>query len=102
MFAVTTAKRPNWDHARGIREQQAWEEHAAFADGPFDQGIVILGGPTSSDSDDDVALLGVNAVDEREVRSIFGNDPWATIRVLRVKRSPVLDVVARRPAQQIR
>ena len=85
MFAVTTAKGPNWDHAHGIREQQAWEEHAAFADGLVDQGIVILGGPINSDSDDDVALLAVNAVDEQEVRSILGNDPWATMRILRIK-----------------
>ena len=84
-FAVTTAKGPNWDPARGIREQQAWEEHAAWADGLVDQGIVILGGPISSNSVDDVALLAVNAVDEQEVRSIFGNDPWVTIRVLRIK-----------------
>jgi hypothetical protein len=75
MFTVTRAKGPNWDHARGIREQQAWEEHAAFADGLVDRGIVILGGPISSGSDDDVVLLAVNAVVEQEARSIFG---WAS------------------------
>ncbi len=72
MFTVTRAKGPSWDYARGIREQQAWEEHAAFADGLVDRGIVILGGPISSDSDDDVVLLGVNTVVEQEARSIFG------------------------------
>jgi hypothetical protein len=68
MFTVTRAKGPNWDHARGIREQQAWEEHAAFADGLVDRGIVILGGPISSDSDDDVVLFAVNAVVEQVER----------------------------------
>jgi hypothetical protein len=75
MFTVTRAKGPNWDHARGIREQQAWEEHAAFADGLVDRGIVILGGPISSDSNDDVVLLAVNAVVEQEARS---TSSWAS------------------------
>jgi uncharacterized protein YciI len=85
VFAVTTAKGSNWDCARGIREQQAWDKHAAFADGLVDRGIIVLGGPISSDSDDDVALLVVNAADEQEVRSIFIEDPWATNMVLRIK-----------------
>jgi uncharacterized protein len=85
VFAVTTAKGPNWDLARGIREQQGWDEHAAFADGLVDRGVVVLGGPISSDRDDDVGLLVVNAADEQEVRSIFSDDPWATNMVLRVK-----------------
>ena len=85
VFAVTTAKGPNWDRARGIREQQAWDEHAAFADSLVDRGVVILGGPISSDSDEDVGLLVVNAADDQEVQSIFSNDPWATNLVLRVK-----------------
>jgi hypothetical protein len=32
VFAVTTAKGVNWDHARGMRQQSFWDEHAAFAD----------------------------------------------------------------------
>ncbi|MGH3318858.1 MAG: YciI family protein [Streptosporangiaceae bacterium] len=85
VFAVTTAKGPNWEPTRGIREQQAWEQHAAFADGLVDQGVIVLGGPISSDSDDDVALIAVEAIDDQHVRSIFGADPWATSGVLRLK-----------------
>jgi hypothetical protein len=32
VFAVTTAKGANWDHARDIRQQFFWDQHAAFAD----------------------------------------------------------------------
>lgn len=45
VFAVMTAKGPNWDTSRGNREQQAWDEHAAFFDDLVDRGVVILGGP---------------------------------------------------------
>jgi uncharacterized protein len=68
VFAVTTAKGPKWDLARGIREQRGWDEHAAFADGLVDRGVVVLGGPISTDSEDDVGLLIVNAGDAEEVR----------------------------------
>lgn len=75
MFAVITAKGPNWLLDRGIREQPAWDDHAQYFDGLVDRGVVVLGGPISSDSDDDVALLAVEARDEKELRSIFGEDP---------------------------
>jgi uncharacterized protein YciI len=85
MFAVTTAKGPNWSHACGIREQSAWDEHARFFEGLLARGIVVLGGPISSNGGDDVALLAVEAADEDELRSTFGDDPWATNGVLLIK-----------------
>ena len=85
VFAVATAKGPNWDHARGIREQQGWDEHASYFDSLVDRGVVILGGPIGGGSDEDVGLLAVDGADERELRSIFGADPWAANGVLRVK-----------------
>lgn len=85
VFAVMTARGPNWDPSRKIREQQGWDEHAAFFDSLVDKGVVILGGPISGGSDEDVALLAVNAADERELRSVFSADPWAANSVLRIK-----------------
>ena len=75
VFAVTTAKGPHWDERRGIRGQQGWEEHAVFADGLVERGVIVLGGPISGGSDEDVALLVVNAADEQELRSICNDDP---------------------------
>ncbi len=85
VFAVMTAKGPNWDSSCSIREQRAWEEHATFFDSLVDKGVVILGGPIGGGSDEDVALLAVNAADEGELRSIFSADPWAANGVLRIK-----------------
>jgi uncharacterized protein YciI len=85
VFAVTTAKGPNWDHTGGFRTQRAWEQHAAFADGLVDRGVIVLGGPIDSGIDEDVALLVVDCADENELRSVFAADPWVTNGVLRIK-----------------
>jgi hypothetical protein len=64
VFAVTTGKGLNWDHARPIREQLYWAEHGAFADRVTEQGIILLGGPIASDDAGEIALLAVEASDE--------------------------------------
>ena len=87
VFAVTTAKGANWDHARGNREQDFWDEHAAFMDGLVEQGVVIIGGPIGGGDAEDVALLAVEAQDEQAVRSVFAADPWTVNQVYRVKRA---------------
>ena len=84
-FAVTTAKGPNWDHARGIREQPFWDLHAAFADELAGRGVIIFGGPVASDDEEDIALLAVQAADEQALRSIFAADPWTVHQVFRIK-----------------
>lgn len=86
VFAVVTARGPNWDHARGIREQRYWAEHGAFMDGLVDAGTVILGGPVGGYPDPDViALLAVNAADDDELVSAFDADPWIEQQILRLK-----------------
>lgn len=98
VYAVSTAKGPNWDPARGIREQDGWEPHAAFADRLVADGFVILGGPIAGadekddeeddekDDEKDVALIAVDAANEHEVRSVFDRDPWVVSGVLRIAR----------------
>ncbi|HEU5473704.1 MAG TPA: YciI family protein [Actinophytocola sp.] len=85
VFAVTTGKGPNWEHSKGIREQAGWDEHAAFADGLVDRGVVLIGGPIGGRNQDDVALLAVRCADEAELRAVFAADPWAASGVLRIK-----------------
>lgn len=85
VFAVITGKGPNWDDTRQIREQNAWMEHAEFADELVERGIIILGGPIGGGSDDDIALLAVEAPDEPALRSIFSDDPWTVSGVFRIK-----------------
>jgi hypothetical protein len=85
VFAVTTAKGPSWDGARGIREQPFFEDHASFMDGLVTRGVVILGGPIDSD-DADIALLAVEAADEAAARAVFDSDPWTKHQVFRLKQ----------------
>jgi uncharacterized protein len=79
-FAVTLETGPNWDHSRGRREQDAWEDHAAFMDGLVDDGFLILGGPL----DDVRTMHAIEAADEQEVRDRFEQDPWAPMGLLRI------------------
>lgn len=85
VFAVTTAKGVNWDHARGIREQPFFAEHADFADQLVDRGVIIIGGPIGSEDPQDIALLAVESADETLLRSTFDDDPWIIHRVFRIK-----------------
>ena len=68
-FAVTMVHGPGWDPARGIREQDAWDEHAAFMDRLVDDGFVILGGPVG---DRQRVLLTIEAADEPAARARLG------------------------------
>jgi uncharacterized protein YciI len=73
-FAVTVVHGPGWNPARGIREQDAWDAHAAFMDGLVDDGFVILGGPLS---DEYRVVHVVEAESEDAVRARLARDPWS-------------------------
>jgi uncharacterized protein YciI len=81
-FAVTMVHGPDWDRSRAIREQDGWDEHAAFMDGLVDDGLIILGGPVADGRQG--ALLLAEAADEREIAARLGEDPWAALGLLRV------------------
>ena len=80
-FAVTMVHGPGWDPARGIREQDAWDEHAAFMDRLVGDGFIILGGPVG---DGEQTLHAVEAAGEDEIRTRLARDPWASAGLLRV------------------
>jgi uncharacterized protein YciI len=84
VFAVTTAKGRSWEHTRGIREQQGWDQHATFSDELVNRGVIIIGGPIGG-ADEEIALLAVESADERELRSVFAEDPWVLNEVIRLK-----------------
>ena len=81
LFVLIRERSPNWDYYRGLREQDAWDEHAAFMDGLVDDGVVILGGPVGSGEQ---TLHVVEAADEHDVRMRFARDPWASAGLLQV------------------
>jgi uncharacterized protein YciI len=80
-FALTMVHGPNWDASRSRREQDAWDEHAAFMDELADEGFVVLGGPVG---DGERVLLVVEAADEREIEARLADDPWAPTGILRI------------------
>jgi uncharacterized protein YciI len=80
-FAVTLVHGPAWDRSLPIRQQQDWDEHAAFMDGLVADGFLIIGGPVSGG---ERTLHAVEAAGEDEVRARFGADPWAGTGMLEI------------------
>lgn len=72
-------------HDLGIRDQPGWEQHAQFMGRLVERGVVVLGGPIASDEQGGVALFAVEAIDEKELRSVVAEDPWVVSGVLLVK-----------------
>jgi uncharacterized protein YciI len=75
-FLVKLARGPAWDHGRRRRDQEGWDEHAAFMDALTEEGIVILGGPVGEGDGEDV-LLVVEVESEEAIRARLADDPWA-------------------------
>ena len=75
-FLVRLVNGPGFDPSRARREQELWDEHAAFMDELLDEGVVVLGGPIGDVDTEDV-LLVVNVADEAEIRARLAPDPWA-------------------------
>ena len=55
-----------------MREQDGWEEHAAFMEALVDEGFILLGGMLA----DERAMHIVEAESEDAVRARFREDPW--------------------------
>jgi uncharacterized protein YciI/SAM-dependent methyltransferase len=82
-FAVTEASGSGWDPTRSRREQDGWDEHAAFMDALLDDGFVVLGGPIG---DGERVLVVVEAESEQEVEARLAEDPWLRDGTLRVDK----------------
>jgi uncharacterized protein YciI len=74
-FLVTELPGPAWDHSRPRREQDGWDQHAAFIGSLAEQGAIVVGGPLG-DPDLGPALLVFAAESEEEVRERLADDPW--------------------------
>ncbi len=73
-FLCTLVHGPAWDDARGIREQEGWDAHAAFMDHLVDDGLIILGGPVGAGNH--IAHL-IDGADPLQIRARLALDPWA-------------------------
>jgi uncharacterized protein YciI len=78
-FVLTMVNGPRYDPARARREQDGWDEHAAFMDGLVEAGFVVLGGPVG---DGEQVMVIVEAAGEAEVRARLAGDPWGPLGIL--------------------
>jgi uncharacterized protein YciI len=79
-FAVRLEHAGPWDFSKGLREQEGWDEHAAFMDALVEQEFIVLGGPLSERE----ILHVIRAADEHEVRERLAADNWARNGMLRI------------------
>ena len=80
-FVLTMVNGPRYDPARARREQDGWDEHAAFMDGLTEAGFAVLGGPIGDGSQ---VMVVVEAAGETEVRARLADDPWGPMGILEI------------------
>jgi len=78
-FAVRLVHGPGWDSSRHIREQDAWDEHAAFMEALADEGFILFGGPVGEDR----VMHVVVAESEGLILERLRADPWEPMGLLR-------------------
>jgi uncharacterized protein YciI len=71
-----------WDWARPMRQQDAWEEHAAFMDSLASEGFILLGGPLGDGSQ---FMHVVDADGEQEIEARLAADPWTPMELVRTR-----------------
>jgi len=77
-FAVIREAGPAWTDGKGINDQPAVGDHAAFMNVLADQGFVLFGGPLAGSEHGRLrVLLIVNAGSEAEIHRRLADDPWA-------------------------
>ena len=81
-FAVIREPGPRWDHARPMREQDGWAEHAAYIDALAAAGVVVLVGPLGDGTMLHRALLVFEADGEAAVQARLAEDPWSPAEML--------------------
>jgi uncharacterized protein YciI len=74
MYAVTVEHGPAWDDSRGLREQDGWDEHAAFMDALADEGFIVFGGPLGDN--DERFMFAVEAPSAEAIHERLAADPW--------------------------
>jgi uncharacterized protein len=80
-FALILVHGAGWDPSRPIREQDGWDEHAAFMDDLVTDGFIVVGGPLGNGNR---TLHLVEAPDEASIQARLAQDPWALADLLRI------------------
>jgi uncharacterized protein YciI len=73
-----------------MREQDGWNDHAAYMDGIFDEGWLLLAGPIEGDRE---TMWVVEAGSEGEIRERMKQDPWSANGMLTPTKFERWDIV---------
>lgn len=79
-YAVLRERTALWNTERSMREQEQWDDHAAFMDELADENFIVLGGPLGNGRD---VLFFVQAEGEEEINARLAEDPWTRTGLLR-------------------
>ena len=82
-FAVIRTRGPAWDDARRMEDQPDWRAHAAFMDGLYASGFLLLAGPLEGTRD---VLLIVHAESAADIEDQLAADPWVGNGLLELKQ----------------
>ncbi len=80
-YAVLRERGENWNARIPMRQQEQWEQHAAFMDALAEDGFVILGGPLGDGKEKFLHI--VVAENEQAIAARLAGDPWTPLRLLR-------------------
>jgi uncharacterized protein YciI len=80
-----------------MREQERWDDHAAFMDALAEEGWVVLGGPLGDGSN---FMHVVDAVGVDEVEARFAADPWVPMDMLRIVSAEPWEILVRKSSQR--
>jgi uncharacterized protein YciI len=64
-----------------MRQQEQWDEHAAFMDALAYEGFIILGGPLGAGEQKFLHIIAAES--EQVIEARLADDPWTPLRLLR-------------------
>jgi uncharacterized protein YciI len=90
LWVVRRRRGGPWDWSRDLREQDGWDEHAAFMDDLVEDGFILLGGPLEGDRE---VLHVVDAPSEEAIYERLAQDNWTQngmLETLSIERWTIL------------
>jgi uncharacterized protein YciI len=82
-FVMICERSDAWDWSRPMRQQDAWEEHAAFMDALADEAFIVAGGPLGGEDDAPRVMHVVAAPDVAAIELRMAEDPWKPMGLIR-------------------
>ena len=82
LFAVIRKGGPAWDASRPLREQDGWDEHAAYMDALFEAGFFVFAGPLGDGNPEHRVLQIVEADGHETINARLADDPWTPMGIL--------------------